>query len=74
MVTGREHRLRSRIDLLMGQRDQLERQRDRLAGRVVRLERRLGYTTAHCRYCGAPTAARDGACSAHADLLRLEAC
>lgn len=68
-----EQKLRARIDLLRDQRDELEQQRDRLAGRVVRLERRLGYQFTHCRYCGRPTEARDGACNAHADLPRLDA-
>ena len=73
MVTSCEYRLRQRVDLLTDQRDELERQRDLLAGRVLMLERRLGGHRGRCRYCGEPTGDRDGACSAHGDLPRLEA-
>lgn len=72
-MTAREHRLRVQIDRLMDSRDELERQRDSAISRVARLERRLGYQSRHCRYCGTPTDAKDGACYGHRDLPRLEA-
>lgn len=72
MVTTVETRLRGRVDLLTDQRDELERQRDLLAWRILQLERRLGGSKGRCVYCGEPTGARDGACRAHGDLPRLE--
>ena len=70
-MTEREHKLRVRIDLLMDQRDELERQRDQLAGRLLEAEKQ-GRVGGWCVYCGTRVPFSRRACPAHQDLARLE--